>query len=153
RQVVVLPGEKAVLYEPPPTYFVALAPAPALLGDRVSEGLADLAQMIASRPGPATRLVLGPELRDLINNCALAADGTWRELREHESLEDIYEEAKVLPACKKAYNYVDPTYGSPDKPPGWQVWRNRIVTFNERWVTQMNDDVARTVTRVLGRIP
>ncbi|MCX4804775.1 hypothetical protein OG594_36435 [Streptomyces sp. NBC_01214] len=152
-RVIVLPGEKAVLYEPPPTYYVALAPAPALLGDRVSEGLADLAQMMASRPGPATRLILGPQLRDLINNCAMAADGTWRELREGESLQDIYEEAKLLPACKKAYNYIDPTYGNPDKPPGWQVWRDRLVTFNERWVAQMNDDLARTLTRALGRIP
>nr|WSW43142.1 hypothetical protein OG296_08415 [Streptomyces sp. NBC_01001] len=153
-RVVVLPGERIVLYNPPPTYHVDLVTVEAAQDGKFVEGLASLAE-IASAAGQ-TDIQLGTRLTDRIIRCGTAAHGTWQELGKSDGVEDlggIYEAAKGLPACKEAYEIVNPTSANPERPAGWDSWRRRTAGVDIHWNTQLVDDAERIGMMLLHAWP
>jgi hypothetical protein len=145
-RVVVLPGEQAVLHQLPPRYTVDGVPVQVAQQAEVAAQYAKLAKSL-------TEVVLTNRLADAINQCATATGGTLRELgqgTEVDNLADIFDEAKELPSCKRAYNMLNPSDPRPDKPPAWERWRQKLTGYDAGWKAQLTDDLTRAAKALRG---
>ncbi|WP_141746956.1 hypothetical protein [Streptomyces agglomeratus] len=145
-RVVVLPGEQAVLYQPPPRYTVGGVPVQVAQQAEFAAQYAELAKSL-------TEVVLTNRLADAINQCATATGGTLRELGQGagvDNLADIFGEAKELPACKSAYTMLNPSDPGPDKPPVWERWRQKLTGYDAGWKAQLTDDLTRAARALRG---
>ncbi|MGQ4389878.1 hypothetical protein [Streptomyces sp. SAS_270] len=151
-RVVLLPGEYAVLYRPAPEYTIDVVPFPVAQDAEFAAQYAGLAQ--AAHDGG--RLIpLNNRLGTAINKCAEGASGTWNQLGQAtgvESLADIFDQARKLGSCKTAYNIINPSSTNPDKPPVWEKWRQKVTGFNANWNTQLKDDIAARIAKILGTV-
>ncbi|MFD5098910.1 hypothetical protein [Streptomyces albidochromogenes] len=146
-RVVVLPGEQAVLYQPPPRYTVDVVPV------QVAQQAEFAAQYAKLAIESLKRVVLTHRLAAAINDCATATGGTLRELGQGagvDNLADIFDEAKELPSCKSAYTMLNPSDPGPDKPPVWERWRQNLTGYNADWKTQLTDDLTRAARALRG---
>jgi len=151
-RVVLLPGEYAVLYQPPPWYTIDVVPFQVAQKAAFTAQYADLARTAHDE---GQLVPLGNKLGNAINKCAEATGNTWNELGQGtgvRSLADIFNRAKGFNACKTAYNMIDPSSTSSDRPPVWERWRQKVTGFNAEWNTQMKNDVAALVAKVLGKV-
>ncbi|MER5983059.1 hypothetical protein [Streptomyces sp. NPDC001787] len=155
-RVVVLPGERAVLYQPPPGYTVDVVPLELTQEAVFAAQYAGLARDLAERDGvQVVPLPLYNRLGNAINKCAKAAAGTWNELGREggvNSLADIFDQAKGLPSCKTAYSMLDPSSTSADKPSFVEKWRKQVTRFNVKWNTQLADDIITRYASNLGKL-
>ncbi|MFI8810268.1 MULTISPECIES: hypothetical protein [unclassified Streptomyces] len=155
-RVVVLPGEQAVLYQPPPAYTVDVVPLELTQEAVFAAQYAGLAKDLAERDGvQVVPLPLYNRLGNAINKCAKAAAGTFNELRQEgavNSLADIFDQAKGLPSCKTAYSMLDPSSTSADKPSLLEKWRQKVTRFNVKWNTQLVDDIVTRIPSSLGKL-
>ncbi|MEW1799211.1 hypothetical protein ACIGO7_07625 [Streptomyces virginiae] len=152
-RVVILPGEQAVLYQPPPEYTVDVVPLYLTQEAKLAEEYASLAVLTESDGG---RVVpLSNKFGTAINKCAKATRGTWNELGQAtgvESIADIFDKAKGLPSCKTAVSVLDPSSTNPDKPSFLERWRQRQTRYNAEWNTQLTDDILTRGAKVLRQI-
>ncbi|MFD9339966.1 hypothetical protein ACFWBF_37200 [Streptomyces sp. NPDC060028] len=151
--VVVLPGESAVLYQPPPEYTVDVVPLHVAQEAEFAQqyGLGVLAERDEGRIIP-----LSNKFGNAINKCAKATRDTWKELGQAtgvESIADIFDKAKGLPKCKTAFSMLDPDSPNPDKPPIWERWHRNLNNFDVKWNTQLSDDLATRGAKILSKIP
>ncbi|MDQ0753940.1 hypothetical protein QF034_008171 [Streptomyces africanus] len=151
-RVVVLPGESAVMYQPPPSYTVDVVPVHVA---RQAEFAAQYTRLAQAAYDAGQSVPLNNRLGISINDCAEAASDTLNELGQGtgvESLADTFDRAKGFNSCKKAYDIIDPSSASPDKPPGWERWRQRATGFNVEWNKQLTEKIVARAARILGTV-
>ncbi|MFI1169961.1 hypothetical protein [Streptomyces melanogenes] len=154
-RVVVLPGEQAVLYQPPPLYTVDVVPLQVAQEAAFAEQYASLARVVAAERDEGRLIPLNNRFGMAINECAKATRGTWNELGKAtgvESIADIFDQAKDLRKCKTAYDILDPSSTDPNRPSALDRWRQKLSRFNAEWNTQLGDNLAARLARALGQL-
>ncbi|MFF5516693.1 hypothetical protein [Streptomyces coeruleorubidus] len=150
-RVVVLPGESAVLYDPPPWYTVDGVPLHVAQQAQFTATYARLAQ--AARD-VGESVPLNNRLGFAIKECSEAASETWNDLGQGtgvETLADIFDRAKGFNSCRTAYDIINPSSTSPDTFPGWEQWHQRATDINLGWRNQAGRLAARAA-RVLQAV-
>jgi hypothetical protein len=148
--VVVLPGESVRLFSHPPAqYQIALVDVKANQAAKVAASLANLAvdrrvKVLATRA----------DLTNTINACAIAADSTWREVKEIkgvESLQDVLTEMTALGPCKAAYDVIAPPQ-EPTKDPLVKRWLTKAAAFGDDFWQNLRTDLARKARTALTSV-